>query len=152
MKRITTLILLLFSMALAAQINTLNFEEFKAKQSEKSRKSILLIHTNWCIYCHQMLKEFKQTNEITNYINENYNVVLLDAETKKNIEFEGKNYVYIPNSSISGIHELAFKLGEINGELSFPTLIIMNEKNEIIYKMNSYLDILEIYKTLKSGE
>lgn len=142
-------ICLVCPMILFAQINTLSFEEYTQNQSINPRKSLLLIHTSWCIYCHQMIKEFEQEHEMANAINENYYIVLLDAETRKNIEYKGKKYVYLPNSSKSGIHELAFKLGEINGELSFPTLIFFNEKGEEVFKQNAYLELIQIEKIMK---
>jgi len=133
-----------------AQVQSISFDELNSKQQENPKNTIVLIHTNWCKYCKQMVKEFSENNETTKFINENYNFISFDAETKSSIEFNQKTYHYIPTSATNGLHELAYELGQVNGELNFPTLVILNSDNITTSKTNHYIEINQILYNYKS--
>jgi thioredoxin-related protein len=74
----------------------------------------------------------------------NFRTVFLNAEEKREIFFAGKTFRYK-----SGINELAKQLALNNGRISYPTISILNHKNEIIYQYDGYLSAQAMYYTLK---
>ena len=80
-------------------------------------------------------------------IQQNFYFVILDAEEKRDISFAGKTFQYKPTGKDTGIHELAETL--MGGKTTYPSLIILNTKNEIIFQYNGYLKSLELLDILK---
>lgn len=131
---------LLLSSPCFSQLNTYSFSEMEAKQQDTPRDAVIFIHTNWCSYCAMMKKSVFGNKEIVDILNENFYYVPFDAEAKRDISFAGKVFKYIPTGNNTGENELATALGNIDGKLSYPTLVIMNHKNEIIFQYGGFID------------
>ena len=69
------------------------------------------------------------------YLNENFHVVKFDAEQKENVTFRGKTYKWEAMGR-SGINGLGVEL--LQGRLSYPTLVYLNEKLEPIRMSPGY--------------
>ncbi|MXV37969.1 thioredoxin fold domain-containing protein [Flavobacteriaceae bacterium Ap0902] len=123
-----------------SQLKEYSFPEIDSLQQVEPRKTVVFIHTSWCTYCSMMNKSVFGDEKIADILNEKYYYVPLDAEGEKNIDFAGKTFKFIPNGMNTGIHELATALGTIDGKLSYPTLVILNEKYEIVFQYGGLLD------------
>lgn len=140
---------LLANAASYAQINTATFEKLTELQKKENRPVMVYIHTDWCKYCHAMKQQMLKNSEILNILNQKYYTVFLNAESKKDISFNGKVFKYKPTGITTGIHQLAEALGRMDDENSYPALCFLNDKNEIIYQSGGFLSAEAFLKTLK---
>lgn len=126
-----------FSLSLSAQVQWLSWEEAQAKNQVEPRKFIVDVYTQWCGWCKKMDKATFQQADISSYINRNYYAIKFDAETKSDINFKNKVYKYVRQGT-SGYHELAFEI--TFGKLSFPTIVFLDEKLNVIQPIPGYKD------------
>jgi thioredoxin-related protein len=129
-----------------AQLKPITFEELEIAEP---RPVLVMIMTNWCKYCHAMKNNIMKNREVSDLINNTYHLLFLDAEERSDIVFKGKVFKYRPSGSNTGIHELALNLGMIRGQISYPTLTILDEKKNIIFQKDGYLKPKELLYLLK---
>lgn len=133
-----------------SQIKNHQFEELENLQKSQNRNVIIFIKTDWCNYCKAMENTIFKNQKITEIINQNFYFIRFNAEEKRDINFLRKTFHYKPNGINTGIHELAETLTE--GKTTYPSLIILNPQNEIIFQFNGYLkssEFLEILDKIK---
>ena len=116
-------------------INWLSWDEAVELSKKEKRKIFLDVYTDWCGWCKRMDKGTFQQAHIAKYINENFYPVKFDAEQKKELKYKDKVYKYINNGK-RGYHELAAEL--LNGRMSFPTVVFLNEDFELIQSIMGY--------------
>ena len=121
-------------------LNIFTFEEVEKLQTENPKPILAFIYTDWCKFCNLMKKTTFRNSNIVKVLNRDFYVVFLNSETKNEITFLDKTFVYKPNGTNSGTHQLATELGTIDGKISYPTTIILNEKYEIDLKLNIFLN------------
>jgi len=129
---------------LPAQNRVVKFEEIKALQQSAPKPMVVLIMTSWCKYCHAMKNTMTKNKNVATLLNEKFYTVFLDAEDKNDITFAGRNFKHK-----AGLHELARELGTIKGQLSYPTITILNFKNEIIYQHDGFLSPRAMFSILE---
>jgi thioredoxin-related protein len=139
---------LLLSEKSHAQLKTYQFEQIDSLQQVEKRIVLVFIHTDWCKYCQAMRKTTFKNKDVIKLINEKFYFIDLDAEQKKSISFKGKKFKYKPNGTNIGIHELATELGTIGKQINYPTLCVLNEKNEIVFQYGGFLTAKELLKLL----
>lgn len=137
-------IMLLGTLNVAGQNKAVRFEELAALQATAAKPVVVLIMTDWCKYCHGMQNSMLKNPKVSAQLKKSFYTVFLDAEEKKDIFFAGKTFKYR-----SGVNELAKQLATNNGRVSYPTLCILNAKNEIIYQYDGYLSVQAMLYTLK---
>lgn len=136
---ITTLLAIITSMTFAQQqgVKWMSFEEVKAAMTQEPKKIFIDVYTDWCGWCKRMDKETFSDSIIASYINENYYAIKMNAETTDTITIKGHEF---RNSNASagkkGSHELAIAL--LQGKMSFPSYVILNEKLEILQIIPGY--------------
>ncbi len=130
----------------AAQVNWLTWEEAQARNKKEPRKFIVDVYTQWCGWCKKMDKETFDNADITKYINKNFYAVKFDAETKSDINFNNKVYSYIKSGS-GGYHQLASEI--TFGKLSYPTIVFLDEKLNVLQPIPGYKDIMSLDKIMK---
>lgn len=86
-----------------------------------------------------MKNSMLKNKEVAGVLKQNFYFIFLDAEEKRDIVFSGHRFKFKPTGIHTGIHELAEQLGTINGQITYPTLSFLNEKNEIIYQQDGFL-------------
>ena len=129
-----------------AKIEWLSFEEAVEKSKESPKKLFIDVYTSWCHWCKVMDKKTFSHPAIIKHINENYYAVKLDGEQKADIEFSGNTFKFIA-SGRRGYHELAAAL--LDGQLSFPSCVIMSEKMERITTIPGFRDPADMETVLK---
>ncbi len=121
----------------AQEIQWVTVEEALALNEKKPKPILFDVYTDWCGWCKRMDANTYSNKVIIDYINKKYYAVKLDGEGKKDIIF--KNYTFtFKSSGRRGYHEFAAAL--LNGKLSYPTTVIMNEKQELLDRIPGYLD------------
>lgn len=104
--------------------------------TESTPKKIFIdVYTDWCGWCKRMDKATFQNPEVAAYMNEHYYNVKFDAEQKESIEILGNTFEFVPQGN-RGYHELAAAL--LNGKMSYPTVIFMNGKFEMLSPVPGY--------------
>lgn len=130
----------------AAQVNWLSWEEAQARTQKEPRKILVDVYTQWCGWCKKMDKETFDNPDISKYINKNFYPVKFDAETKGDILFNNKVYSYIKSGS-GGYHQLAAEI--TFGKLSYPTIVFIDEKLNVLQPIPGYKDIMSLDKIMK---
>lgn len=130
------------------RINWMTFEE-AVKLNETAPKKIFIdVYTDWCGWCTKMDKTTFIDPAIVKYMNENYYAVKFNAEQKQPIEFMGYTFVNeAPEGAKRSTHQLAAAL--LQGKMSYPSYVFMNEKNQVITIVPGYSEAEEFIKILK---
>ena len=139
MRKFTLLLLLSLAAITNAQekIQWMSIEEaYALTLTESTPKKIFIdVYTDWCGWCKRMDKATFQNPEVAAYMNEHYYNVKFDAEQKESIEILGNTFEFVPQGN-RGYHELAAAL--LNGKMSYPTVIFMNGKFEMLSPVPGY--------------
>lgn len=126
------------------KINWLSIEEVNQKLKTQPKPVLIDLFTNWCYWCKVMDKKTYNRSEVTAYINKHFYAVKVNAETKKTIEWNDKNYDYNSQNKIND-----FALYVTNGQLSFPTTVIFLEAQKDPAAIPGFMEAKEIEPVLK---
>ena len=119
-------------------------EAYALTTAEESPKKIFIdVYTDWCGWCKRMDKATFQRPEVANYMNEHFYNVKFNAEQKEDIEILGNNFKFIAQGN-RGYHELAAAL--LNGKMSYPTVLFMNGKFEMLSPVPGYQEVTAFLK------
>lgn len=148
-KNVLILFLFLISCAFPIKAQEISFEDLPKKLAKQPKKIIVFTHTNWCSYCKSMEKNTFKNYKVKEIIDKDFYFIKLNAEHTKDIYFNKKKYSFHPNGIKSGIHELAYTLNNINGKISYPSIVIMNPNYQIIETYPSFLNTKNFIEILK---
>ncbi len=130
-------------------IQELNQMVNKKNWKRKKRKIIIDLYTDWCGWCKRMDKNTFRNPEISEYINQHYYAVKFNAETRDSIEFGNKTWYYHKSPGARrGTNTLAIALGNVNGRLGYPTLVILNEDLQLIQALPGYKTVDQLMPIL----
>ncbi len=121
----------------ASEIKWMTWKEVQEAQKKEPRKVFVDVYTGWCGWCKRMDATTFTNAEIVKYVGKNFYAVKFDAETQEVINFKGKDYKYIAQGA-RGYNELAAEI--VNGQMSYPTTVYLNEKLEVIFPVPGYQD------------
>ncbi len=126
----------------------LSIEEASEIGSASNNKKFLVdVYTDWCGWCKVMDKKTFTDPELIKYLNKNFYVVKFNAEQKEAVNYRGKTYNWEPMGR-NGINSLGIEL--LQGRLSYPTLVYLNEKLEPISISPGYKKPEELLAELNS--
>lgn len=115
------------------KIKWMTIQEAFAATQKKPKKIFVDVYTDWCGWCKVMDRNTFTNPYIVDFMNENYYSVKLDAEGKEDITLGGRTY-----KSLGNVHELAAAM--LQGKMSYPTTVYLNEKMELIQPVPGYLE------------
>jgi len=129
------------------QVHWKDWEDFVKAGLSKDRKVIVKVYTKWCTWCQRMDSQTFSDPVIASFINEKFYPVRFDAETKEDLQYNGKTYSFVQNGK-RGHHELAATL--LRGRLSYPTIIFLDESGEYIqsivgFKTREEFEMILVY-------
>lgn len=127
-----------------SKIKWMTFEQVTTvtKSSKTPKKIIVDLFTDKCGYCKKMDLSTFQNEFISHYMNENFYPVKFNAETKSDIQFNDQVF----HLDRSGFHELAIDLSM--GDLVFPTLVFLDEENQIIQPIQGYQTVDDLERIM----
>ncbi|WP_293917151.1 MULTISPECIES: thioredoxin family protein [unclassified Sphingobacterium] len=132
------------------EINWLTFEQLSDSLDAKPKETLLFFYTDWCSYCHKMMKEGFQDPDIVRYINTHYYAVRFDAESISSVTFDGQLLKNASKHKAPGhFHEVALLFNSPRKKLIFPQLILLKNDFSIKKNTNKYLSSKELLKYVK---
>jgi len=117
-------------------VNWLSIEEALEKNKTQPKKILIDAYTNWCGWCKVMDKNTFSNPNIAAYINQNFYAVKFNAETFDTITYKEKKYVNNGTGNRPP-HELAIEI--LKGQMSYPTIVYMDEKSDLITAVPGYM-------------
>ena len=150
-KRLLIVWAMLFFTALIsrAQLRAHRFEELDSLQKISPKPVLVFIQTSWCRYCAQMKLSTLKNKQVIQLLNNSFYFISFNAEQKEPIYFVNNRFNYVPTGKGTGYHELAEELATINGTIAYPTVCLLNAKNDIIYQYSGLLTSAEMQRLLK---
>ena len=122
----------------------------QAIQDSSARPVVVFIQTDWCKYCAAMKQTTLKNGEVIDLLNKEFYFTPINGEMKTPVNWKGNTYNFRPSGNNTGYHELARKLGEINGQLNYPVVVILNEELEIIHQQVGYIAAKSFIKLLEN--
>jgi thioredoxin-related protein len=119
-----------------AQINWLSFEEAIARNEVEPKQIFIDFYTDWCGWCKVMDRNSFADPEIAKIMNAYFYPVKFNAEGKDTVTFMGQKYGFVAQGN-RGYHELAASI--MQGKMSYPTFVFLNEKYEIVAPISGYV-------------
>lgn len=96
--------------------------------------------TDWCIWCKRLDQNTFSNPVIADILSNKYHAVKFNAEGKDPVSFHGQKFI---NDGKSGAaHQLAVAL--LKGQLSYPTVVFMDEKGQLLTPVPGYRDAKEM--------
>lgn len=117
-------------------VNWYTFEEAVELTAENPRKILIDVYTDWCGFCKRMEEETFNHSSVARYINNNFYPVKFNSETKDTIYFQDHEFVNEGEGRRSA-HQLSIAL--LQGQMSYPTVVYLNEDLEILTTVPGFL-------------
>jgi thioredoxin-related protein len=124
-------------------VKWITFEEAVKKSKTEKRPVFIDVYTDWCGWCKVMDKNTFNDPQVAKVLNEKFYAVKFDAEQKEDVVFNGNTFKFVASGS-KGYHELAAAL--LNNQLSYPTVVFLNENFEMIQPLAGYRKAPEFHK------
>lgn len=150
MKLFISIVLLLVSINLNAQqtpIQWMSFTEAMEKSKTEPKKIFIDMYTDWCGWCKKMDASTFSDPQVAAYINEHYYAVKFNTEKEGQITVNDSIYTINAKYGRKGTHELAVRL--LNGKLSYPTFVFLDERFNILSPVPGYQQVSQIEPILK---
>jgi thioredoxin-related protein len=110
-----------------------------AKQTNK--RILIDVYTDWCGWCKRMDQDVYRNEEVAAYLDRQFVLVKLNAESSNPLTFEGKPYTEMSLASSIGIN-------------SYPTTVFAETDGSIITPVAGYIEagsFLEVCKFIGDG-
>jgi thioredoxin-related protein len=120
---------------LAQEVKWHTFTEAVELNKKNPRKIFIDVYTDWCGWCKVMDKNTFHDSTIVKILNEQYYAVKFNAETKDTIIFKEHTFVSTGQGNRPP-HQLAAAM--LQGKMSYPSVVFMNEKNLFIASVPGY--------------
>ncbi len=139
-KQIFAFLLLLSALSISAQeINWVTLEEAVALQKKNPKKIMMDAYTSWCGPCKLLDKRTFHNQDVADYVNKYYYAVKFNAEGNEEITFNSKTYTN-PNYDPARANKRnsPHQLSSYFGIRSYPTIVFISEKGELIFPLIGY--------------
>jgi thioredoxin-related protein len=103
-----------------AKVEWMTLEQALEGMQREKRPILIDLYTDWCGWCKVMDKKTYTNKNVSAYLQEKFYAVKLNAESTKNITWNGKIYRFNANYKT---HDFAVYL--TGGQLSYPTTVII---------------------------
>ena len=121
----------------------ISFEDAVLNMDSQPKKIFIDVYTDWCGWCKKMDASTFSNPAVAEMLNSHFYTVKFNAEQEDPIVFRDYTFKFVPNGR-RGYHELAASL--LNGKLSYPSVVFINEKFEIIQVLPGYRNAEDFLK------
>lgn len=118
------------------EIKWMSMEEAMIATKTKPKKIFIDVYTEWCGWCKKMDQTTFTVEAIREELNKNFYCVKFDAEQKTPITFNNHKFVNPSPAVERSKHEFAAAL--LQGQMSFPSYVFMDEKGAGIFIIKGY--------------
>jgi thioredoxin-related protein len=149
---VVVLLLAVATNGLSAQAVSRTFSEVNSLQTDSARLHLVVLRTDWCRFCHQMEARTFQDPAVAQLLNTQYYFTIFDAESSEQVVWADRTFGYEATGRKTGVHQLAKALGtDEGGRLSYPTLVLLNERYEVVFRYAGFLGAKELREILAAG-
>ena len=127
-------------------VNWLTWEEAMEAFDQNPKPIMIDVWTTWCGWCKKMDDATFKNEVIAEKLNERFYAVKMNGEMKRNVDFRGKTYKFVA-SGRRGYHELP--AGLMNGKMSYPTIVFLSDKLELIQPLPGYRGPQDLHPILR---
>jgi thioredoxin-related protein len=124
-------------------VKWLTFEQAVEKSKTEKRPIFIDVYTDWCGWCKVMDKNTFNDVQVSKLLNEKFYAVKFNAEQHEDVVFQGTTFKFVPSGG-KGYHQLAAAL--LNNQLSYPTVVFLNEDFAMIQPLPGYKKADEFHK------
>ena len=135
----------------AQDIQELSFPELEVRNADEPRYTLVFLYTDWCRFCAAMKQTTFKDQEVIDLLNEKLYYVPFNGESKEEVVFLGRSFKYTATGSKTGIHQLAEQLGRMDGQVAYPTTVILDSDYQIVFQHNAFLSAQELVQILKAA-
>ncbi len=121
------------------KVNWMDMDDALELAETENKKIFIDLYTDWCSWCKKMDMYTFQKPDIAAYLNQNFIPVKFNAEERTEIEYQNQAFKYVQYGR-RGYHQLAAELSKSLGKLSFPTIIFLDENQNVIQPIPGYQD------------
>ena len=134
----------------AQDLNALSFPGLEVRNAQAPRHTLVFLHTDWCRFCAAMKQTTFKDEEVIKLLNERMYFVSFDGESKEEVVFLGRSFKYTPSGAKTGIHQLAEQLGRVDGQVAYPTVVILDPDYQIVFQHNAFLDAEQLAQIVRA--
>jgi thioredoxin-related protein len=135
----------IFAQSHDGPVKWMTFEEAVEKSKTEKRQIFIDVYTDWCGWCKVMDKNTFSEPKVAKILNEKFYPVKFDAEQTEDVVFNGTTFKFIPSGG-RGTHQLAAAL--LNNQLSYPTVVFLDEEFRMIQPLAGYQKAEEFHKII----
>ncbi|MCB0637092.1 MAG: thioredoxin family protein [Lewinella sp.] len=104
------------------------------------RPLVVFLYADWCRYCQHMEQTTFRQPEVVSLLDSAYYFLPFNGESEAPVFFRDQTYYFQPTGHGQGTHQLAEALGSTRGQVVYPSLIILNEERETVFRYQGFLD------------
>lgn len=113
-----------------------SIKEIEKLQIKKPKKILISISSSFCNSCKVLNATSLKDSAIAAYINKNYYIINFDAESADTIIFKGEKCF---KQIVNGYPLNTFAMKVTNNRLQFPTIAVLDEKENTLDALNVFL-------------
>lgn len=126
------------------KVKWMTFEEAIEANRVAPKKIFIDVYTKWCSWCKVMDNKTFSDSTVAAYMNENFYCVKFDAESKDTVVYKDTKFYFVPEYKS---HALAISL--LDGKMSYPSYVILTEKEQRLKIMSGYQEVDVFLQNLK---
>jgi thioredoxin-related protein len=127
-------------------LKTYTLKEIEKLQKKNPRKILVNISAGFCNACKVESATTLKDSTIAAYINKNYYLINFDAESNDTIVFKGEKCF---KTLLNGYPLHTFALKATNNRLQFPSIAVLDDKENTLDALNSFLTPKTLLPILK---
>ncbi|TCC89128.1 DUF255 domain-containing protein [Pedobacter frigiditerrae] len=145
MKYLLIVMLMISSLSSKAQ-KIYSFNQLDSLQNIEKKNIIVFVSASWCNYCKAMDETVFKEPAIIKLLDQQYYFVELNAEDQTPIVYQNHKFSFNPSL---GFHEMAIILAN-KQKLTFPSIYILTNANEILYQHKGFIKATNLFKVLNN--
>lgn len=122
-----------------ATVNWITLTELPKKMAAEPKKIFIDVYAEWCGPCKYMDRKTFKNKDLVHYLNTHYYAVKWNAESADSIVYLGETYRNPKPTLNYSAHEFTTFIATINNQVSYPTLIFLNEEYKNLMKKNTMM-------------
>lgn len=129
------------------EVKWMTFEEAMIANKTTPKPYFVDVYTDWCGWCKKMDETTFKNKKVKAVLNKYFHNVKFNAEQKEDVIIGSDTLRFDATNGRRGVHALATSL--LNGRMSYPTYVFLNEKMEVIQPLPGYRTAAEFEPMLE---